>query len=1007
MMISCSHPAGQKAENTNAKDPCNLWEGMMRQQLANNSVIIAAFNRVDLYTISEKCVATLSPLSNLTQSRNLVKLIVPDYDKMNPGSRVAIFKWIEAIHTVKSSSDTKGKDGKTSWITSDALTFLDRFMLQAPISTLSTVASMEKSALCSFYQTNSTLWKRLYDLSAAQAKILTDGLSKCGVNVTSSRVIPSLGQLTCFFANLVEKMDFDSREALKNVLPNCTRNVKDVYQKLLKYIDYQNLTSDALKSLGKAATGLNRDQIVSLSPSIVNQSLESLGKLKGWSMQQRKALVKKVNVTEQELPRMGALMAGLSVGVLKQFKGSAILKAFNSSDDAFESTKNMSKVQRKAIVGQVLKDGDLNIALMNLPKSMVKEVPLGLLKGVNSSVAEELLKGNPDLSRPQLMALMKKLKLENLNSGKAISDLKSGVRGLSCADISQLNMEALSVLGNGIFISPLQLSCAAKQYFKLMNKDGNFQSLKQNDPIKIPASFLLNLPSLKDLKTIPGSLCPSVLMLQGQADINLLARSSPRRGELINFVKSCLNITNTNMLTADQATSLGSLVCTFGRAEITDLPSAIFNEMLPQFISCRKFEESAKEAMRQKILATSNATSAWTKETLVKLGILASVLKKDDLATIPNTEDVKSALLAILASEVRPSEAFTVPDYDTTPDIQSLSEKLASIYTNPAASTSPTRKRRAVDCANTAPDADTINILKEFNVGWKPEQLNCLTNETFINGLETLSRVQGFSTDQLVALKNKAMQVFGSPLPLDQIAALRRITLAFSESEVNTNFNGIDTDTLVEISGYREWATSMYTAKSGTIVKYYLSNGRQMASLSDTDLVALGYFLCVLNPEQIRQINSTAYSGAAMYIGKLMCPDNVLLTALKSKAVEVFGAPSTWTREICQEVGTVAAGLTPAEISQLQSSVIPSLTPEAILLLPTKVFSSLTAAQLLNLGPENFSVVSDQQKSSLSPSQRDAFYAGRDFSNPSGSGSTHWLSMSAFTLVTLALMVAL
>ncbi|XP_078539510.1 uncharacterized protein LOC144824242 [Lissotriton helveticus] len=138
---------GQKAENTKAKDACNVWEGILRQELANNSATIAAFYRPDLHTVSEKCIATFSQLSNLTQSRNLVKLIVPYYDKMNPGSRVAIFKWIETIHTVKSSADSKGKDAKASWITSDALTFLDRFMLEAPISTLSTVASMDKSSV--------------------------------------------------------------------------------------------------------------------------------------------------------------------------------------------------------------------------------------------------------------------------------------------------------------------------------------------------------------------------------------------------------------------------------------------------------------------------------------------------------------------------------------------------------------------------------------------------------------------------------------------------------------------------------------------------------------------------------------------------------------------------------------------------------------------------------------------------------------------------------------------
>ncbi|XP_069470229.1 otoancorin-like [Ambystoma mexicanum] len=1006
-LLSCcllSFTQGQKTDVSKPKDPCSPWEVELRNQLVNGTTIVS---RPDLQKISEKCIPSFSPMSNLTRVRELMKQLSSVYDSLNPGSRGAIFKWMEAVYTPKGSAESKGKDPKSFWVTPDVLSLLDRFLLQAPMSTIASIANSANSSLCYFYKSNTTLWSRLYDLTPAQAKSLSGGLMKCGVNVTDSKVIPSLGQLPCFFADMVEKMTPESQEALRNALHNCTRNVKDIYQKLLKSANLQNLTSDTLKGWGKMATGLNVAQIANLSASLVNQSLEALGKLKGWTVQQRRALAKKANVSDQELGKMGSLTAGLSVSVLRKCKGKDLLRALNSSDEAAASTKSMSLAQRKAIVSTVLKDGDVNTVLYQLPKNMVSEIPLGLLKTVNAIVAEDIMKNNPELSQPQVIALMKKVKLETLNSGKAISELKSGVRGLTCADISLLNVEALRALGNSTFTSPFQLTCAARQYFKLTNVKGDFSSLTLSELNKIPASYLLYLPSFKDLKTVPASLCPSVLVLLGQADIKLRGRSSPQRAELLNYIKSCLTINDTKSLSAEQAASLGSLVCTFGGAEITNLPTSIFQGTLSQFMSCGRFEGTAKDALRQKILSTFNATSNWTKDTLLQVGILAAVLTKEDLSLLPNTEDVKMALVDILASVVRPKQGFVPPDYDNTPQLKFLAEKLANIYSSPAPVAAAARKRRATDCSSPSPDADMINLLAESNVGWTPDQLSCLTDENFISAIDTLSKVKGFSTDQLTALKNRAMQVFGNPLPVDMVAALRRITLAFTESEVTGSFKGVDTDTLAEISNFPEWATTTYKSRSAIILKYYLSNGRTVASLGDTDIVALGYFLCVFSADEIKQINSTAYSGGAMQVGKLMCPDTAVMTEMKNKAVEVFGSPSTWTREVCQEVGTVAAGLTVADISQLPASVMPFLTPEAIAMIPPKVFSSLTPAQLMNLGPENLSIVSDQQRSSLSASQRDALMADPGSSVGTDSGSAHWMPMSAFTLVTLSLLVTL
>ncbi|XP_029429952.1 otoancorin-like [Rhinatrema bivittatum] len=1015
---------GQKQENFKEKNPCSVWETELKNQLNSSSTISSIIQKYqsDLMKLSERCVETFIIVPNVTALKILLKELNLVYDNLHPGTRQAVYKWIESIYSSTISKNTttlnkngsqemeKGKDSKGSWITVDVLQLLDRFILQAPVSTLSGIAGTANSTLCQFYNSNTTLWSRLFDLNTAQARILIEGLSsKCNVNITNAKIIPSMGQLTCFYANLVNQMSSTAQQALMNSLANCSRNTKDVYQKILKMVPSQNLTADELKKLGTGAIGLSTKQIANISDSIISQSLEYFGKLQAWSKQQCKTIVKKVNVSEQDLAKMGSLIAGVSVSEFRKMKAENLLKAL-AVKDVSEATQVMSAAQKRSIVTTALKGGDIGKILNQLPENLIKEIPPSKLKDVNSSMAEEILKKCQTLNKAQALVLMKVVSLQKLNNTKAISDLKCGAKGLTCENIKQLSLDALGTLGNNTFLSRFQLQCAAKQFFKLMNdtKANFFSLLTQDELNKIPAPYLLYLPSSTELMKVPRALCPNILALLGQADIKCLGRSSNYRGELLNFMKSCLNLTDTKALTVEKASSLGSLVCTFSKTDIANLNASVFLGILDQFKTCGRFEGAMKQALRQKILDTFNAPSTWTQDTLKKLNVLAAVLSKEDLASLPNTEDIKMAILNIITPAGSSMEGSVVPEFDNRLDFKDLFEKVSIIYTSLA--TSGSMRKRSVDCTNVkGATADAINTLGEGNVAWTAAQLSCITDEDFTSSLETLANVQEFSDEQLSALKNRALQVYGNQLTKDQIASLKKITLALTEAEVMAFFNNTDIDMLTEISGYKEWADSNHKTRSQIIVRNFLSPGQTVANLSDTDLVGLGYFLCVFTPGQIQQISKVAYSTAAMAVGKLMCPDDEVLTALKNKAVEAFGSSSNWTKEMVQEVGTVAAGLSAAEIAQLPETVMPFLTPECIPLIPSSSFSTLSVSQLKSLGPENSLAVSTRQLSSLSPAQRDAVNqsSGSSSSPPPGSGSIRWTSSVNILLMgTLSLLVA-
>ncbi|XP_048471329.1 otoancorin-like [Rhincodon typus] len=958
---------------------CQGWEINLRNNLTDPGNISDYIN--DFYEnisdLSPGCVRTFS--LNVTHSNlvELMNLLNTKYDNLNPGTRKQIYKWVEGTYAktpesrmktmghIQNERKSKNQDekpekgngkGKNSFITLDVLNILGRFIVQAPTSTLKSISKGNDNTVCQLFKSSSDLLDKLFDLTPVQARIFLNGLDNCtDVDTTNETVIVELGQLACFYpTKQLKSLRMNAIKALQDKLHNCTRNIKKIYQALLEVTGVNILSAENLKDLGDAAIGLKISQLSNITKEVVVGAVEVLKDVRGWSKGQAKVFVKKYmeaeNVTANKLKKLGYLSFGFGAKTFSKFKGQELLTAF-TDEEVLESVNFMLPVQKKSI-----------------------------------------MKGS--------VAAIDRVK-NQLNDVKNISKLKAVVKGIPCSLINTLKSDVVKALANNPLVSSNQIRCFSIKFFKDKTSNPNyFNNLTSEDINEFLISYMIFQPDINELKLIPQALCPHMVELISQANLTMLPRSSPRRKELLDYATNCLNLTASAM-TEDDGNSLGSLVCAFSPDDINNLNNTVFLAIVDQLRECGRFDETKKTALRQKILSAYPPLSEWTVDELTELRSLLAVLTYEDFKSIPNNEDIQTALLEILSAH-KSTRNFVPPDFDNSPNVSALYQKVFSTLN----STSQSRRKHATDCPK-RPTAEEIETLGEANSLWTVEQLSCISVEDFINSLDTLTEVEGFNIAQLKALKSKALEAFGMNISNDQLASLKKITLGFDESEVTQYFTAPDIDTIGAISDYQEWASTEYSKQAKTIMKNFLGQ-RSDSQLSSTDLVGMGYFLCTRSSDEIKNINATAYSTAAKEIGETMCPNIETLTALKNKAVEAFSSVDTWTGTQLQEIGVVAAGLSKEEVPKLMTSAVSFLTPGAVSKIPPNVFSAMTVEQLRNLGPQNYGAVTDAQKAALSQEKLQALKENAGFERAiDNAGAISWNPVMILTLLVLSLTATL
>ncbi|EHB13191.1 Otoancorin [Heterocephalus glaber] len=366
---------------------------------------------------------------------------------------------------------------------------------------------------------------------------------------------------------------------------------------------------------------------------------------------------------------------------------------------------------------------------------------------------------------------------------------------------------------------------------------------------------------------------------------------------------------------------------------------------------CPDLSPEQKAGVRLRLLEQSGPPQNWTAETLKDLAPFLTLFSGDELHSVATKFPGILQHTASRIAGIQPPKEFLWAVFES---VRNSSDENPSFHTIPG-------------CHGvSAPSSDDIFKLAEANACWEPEDLFCMGEDTFIRNVELLGAVKGFSWPQLMALKEKAIQVWDSPSRWREhhVVSLGRIALALTERELG-ELDLSSIDTVASLSQQTGWTLGQ--AKS--ILQGFLQDsGYGIQDLKSYHLVGLGATLCAMNVTEIPLIQISEFRMVVARIGTLLCSTHVL-AEFKRKAEVVFGEPSKWTSSVLQELGTIAAGLTKAELRMLDKELMPYFQPSAIKCLPDEIFKELSAAHLARLGPENAAAVTQGQSQRLSAPQ--------------------------------------
>uniref|UniRef100_A0A2K5I2E8 Otoancorin n=1 Tax=Colobus angolensis palliatus TaxID=336983 RepID=A0A2K5I2E8_COLAP len=366
---------------------------------------------------------------------------------------------------------------------------------------------------------------------------------------------------------------------------------------------------------------------------------------------------------------------------------------------------------------------------------------------------------------------------------------------------------------------------------------------------------------------------------------------------------------------------------------------------------CPDLNAEQKAAVRLKLLGQYGLPQHWTVETTKDLGPFLVLFSGDELSSIATKFPEILLQAASKMARTLPPEEFLWAVFES---VRNSSDKIPSSDPMPG-------------CHGVAaPSSDDIFKLAEANACWALEDLRCMEEDTFIRTVELLGAVQGFSRPQLMTLKEKAIQVWDMPSYWREhhIASLGRIALTLNESELE-QLNLSSIDTVAFLTQQIEWSPR----QAESILQGFLDDsGYNIQDLKSFHLVGLGATLCAINITEIPLIKISEFRVVVARIGTLLCSTHVL-AEFKRKAEVVFGDPTEWTSSVLQELGTIAAGLTKAELRMLDKDLMPYFQPSAIKCLPDEIFKELSAEQIASLGPENAAAVTHTQRRRLSPLQ--------------------------------------
>ncbi|KAM6054909.1 otoancorin [Chlamydotis macqueenii] len=873
--------------------------------------------------------------------RNLSTVFKDLYDKTSANTQRALYGWMKQI--LQKSYNRSEFNESTSWVSAENLRILGRYMVHLPIEEILKISLSEIRLFISYDNATKQL-DTVYDITPELAQAFLERINSSGFDMRNTSTIYRLGLLVCFYDDM-EQMDAAVARALLHQMIKCNQlkgfqaEVQKLKSQLLNIAMQNQTLNDILGSLSDAVVGLTSSQLESLSPEAVHNAIATLNQVSGWAKSQVIILSSKYLTYEKVLSfynvsQMGTLVTGIGTQSFYSMNPKELSQIIRGTTSQYLS--DLSPAQQQGILRKIAASGDFSSSIKAIQGAFFKEISLSDLwkqTGYNSSMMKE-----KELRRSQALYLYELLSKKNY----PVDLLSTGqlVKGVTCQHVESMGtdffLNTFKLFEKNLhLLSPYQVNCLAWKFWKVSNAS-------------IPPFLLLVLP-IEYLEYVSGPLCIPFIESLGKTEMDLLNPSLHKKNAVLQKVQECLNGSIADEYDVDL---LGNLICHLppaflhGRMSLKAMATA-----LHQFKLCQQLSHEQKTEIKYKLLELYGSPNNWTAETTLDVGPFIALLSKGELNVL--TEKFPDIILQIVK---------------TIGPISSAEELLSAVFesvSNATASIESPLTRH--DCLGTrTPSSDEIIKLAEANVFWSVQELKCMDGGTFDKNVELLGTVSGFNSSQLIALKEKAKQVWGS-LPdwrSYHVVSLGRIALALTEHEIEElDLHSIDTVSV--LSQQTEWTLT----QARSILQGFLEDsGQTISTLKSFDLVGLGAVLCALNSTEIMSIRTAEFSAAVARIGLLFCSTPVL-RQFKKITESVFGTATSWNGSILQEIGTIAGGLNEDELKTFDKNLMPYFQPIAIRCMPPEIFQALSPEQIANLGAENAAVVTRLQRDRLNASQ--------------------------------------
>ncbi|XP_051488094.1 otoancorin isoform X2 [Apus apus] len=906
-------------------------------------------------------------LPNILQEdafRNLSTVFKDLYDKTSANTQRALYGWMKQI--LQKSYNMSEFNESTVWVSADILWILGRYMVHLPLEEILKISLNEIKLFISYDNATKQL-DTVYDITPELAQAFLERINSSGFDMRNTSTIYRLGLLVCFYDDM-EKMDADVARALLHQMIKCNQlrgfqaEVQKLKYQLLNIATHNQTLNDILGSLSDAVVGLTSSQLESLSPEAVHNAIATLNQVSGWARSQVMILSSKYLSYEKVLSfynvsQMGALVTGISTWSFYSMNPKELSQIIRGTTSQYLS--DLLPAQQQGILRKIAASGDFSASVKEIQGAFFKEISLSDLwkqTGYNSSMMKE-----KELRRSQALYLYELLSKKN----SPVDLLSTGqlVKGVTCQLIESMDTDFF--LSNFKFfennlhlLSPYQVNCLAWKFWEVSNAS-------------IPPFLLLVLP-VEYLEYVSGPLCVPFIASLGKTELGLLNPSLHKQNIVLQKVQECLNGSIADEYDVDL---LGNLICHLppallhGRMSLRAMATA-----LHQFKLCRQLSHEQKTEIKHKLLELYGSPSNWTAETTLDVGPFIALLSKGELNILAEKFPNIILQIAKMTGPISSAEELLSTVFES---VSNATANIESSLTRP-------------DCLGTrAPSSDEIIKLAEANVFWSVQELKCMDAGTFDKNVELLGTVSGFNSSQLIALKEKAKQVWGL-LPdwkSYHIVSLGRIALALTEHEIE-ELDLHSVDTISVLSQQTEWTLT----QARSILQGFLEDsGQTITMLKSFDLLGLGAILCALNSTEIMSIRTAEFSAAVARIGLLFCSTPVL-RQFKKLTESVFGSATSWNSSVLQEIGAIAGGLNEDELKAFDQNLMPYFQPIAIRRIPPEIFQALSPEQIANLGPENAATVTRSQREQLDALQLQSLQLALD-----GARSTPGTPSSAST----------